>query len=167
MGLLIVVISTSSLVILILVIIVVHVLLTLLDALAHPAAVLLVVLAVHNGCCVVRWRVYIWVAEERLNRGQNTADVVNGAPRVLQNVQTDGAVRVDVRVEHFCQKLHFRRLVRIFFRELESEIEAASVPNGVLRAENDGLPVEQRIAARRRLNRLLRRILMHLFQILE
>ena len=40
----------------------------------------------------------------RLDGCQNSRDIIDGAPLVLQNVQTDLSVCVNVRVEHSDQK---------------------------------------------------------------
>ena len=62
---------------------------------------------------------------------------------MLQDVQTDAAIGVDVRVKHFGQELDFRRLVRIIFTELHGQVEAATLPDGVVRAKDHGIPVVQ------------------------
>eukprot|EP00962_Isochrysis_galbana_P051168 scaffold22526_cov101-Isochrysis_galbana.AAC.1 len=69
----------------------------LLHNLLDLALVLAPVLLVQPGRLRVRRRVWVWVAEQRLDRGQDSRDVVNRAPLVLQNVQADGAIGVDWR----------------------------------------------------------------------
>ena len=76
-------------------------LLTLLDDCTHAAAVLLIVLAVHDSRRVVGGRIDVGVSKQRLNGRQNAADVVDGGPRVLEDVQADAAVCVNVRMKHF------------------------------------------------------------------
>ena len=76
--------------------------LTLLDTLAHTTAILLIVLAEHDGSGVIGWWIHIWIGEQRLDWCEDWADIVYWWPHVLQNVKADGAVRVNVRVEHLC-----------------------------------------------------------------
>ena len=44
-------------------------------------------------------RARVGVAQQRLDRGEDGGDVVDGRPLVLQDVEADRAVGVDVRVE--------------------------------------------------------------------
>ena len=124
------------------IVIIACVFLTIFDARAHAAAILLIILAVHDGGRVVGRRVDVWVGEQRLDRGENGADVVDGRPHVLQNVQTNRTIRVNVWMEHFSQELDFRCFIRVFLCELNCEVETSAIPNGVIWTENDGLPVE-------------------------
>ena len=70
-------------------------------------------------------------------------------------------------MKHFGQKLHLGCFIRIILSELNRQVETSTVPNGILWAKNDSVPVEQTIATRRRLNCLLRRVLMHLLQVFQ
>ena len=94
-------------------IVVIHVLLTLFNTLAHPATVLLIILAIHYGCCVIGWRIYVGVGQQRLDRRQDAGNVVDGWPGVLEDVQAYRAVCVNVRVEHFGEELDFGRFVGV------------------------------------------------------
>ena len=86
---------------------------------------------------------------------------------MLQDVQAYRAVRVYVRVEHFGEELDFRRFIGVLLGKFYGQVETAPVPDCVFGAENHGLPVEQRVAAWRRLDALLRCVFMHLLQVLE
>ena len=86
---------------------------------------------------------------------------------MLQNVQTNRTIRVNVRMEHFSQEFDFRCFIRVFLCELNSELKTSAIPNGIIWTENDGLPVEQAIAARCGLNRLRGRVLVHFLQVFE
>ena len=86
---------------------------------------------------------------------------------MLQNVQTNRTVCVNIWMEHFSEELDFRCFIRVFLCELNSEVETSAIPNGIIRTENDGFPVEQAIAARCGLNRLRGRVLVHFLQVFE
>ena len=86
---------------------------------------------------------------------------------MLQDVQTDAPVSVDVRVEHLGQEFHLGGFVRVVLCECDGQVENATFPNGVFWPEDDRFPVEERITARCRLDRLLSCILMHLLQVLQ
>ena len=70
-------------------------------------------------------------------------------------------------MKHFRQKLHLWCFVWIVLSELDRQVEASTVPNGIFRTKNDSVPVEQTVATWRCLNRLLRRVLVHLFQVFQ
>ena len=82
------------------VIIFIYILLTLLDTLSDTWAILLIVLTVHHCSRVVRRRINIRISQQRLNRCQNAAHIVDWLPSMLQNVQTDASIGVNIRVEH-------------------------------------------------------------------
>ena len=82
---------------------------------------------------------------------------------MLQDVKADAAICVDVRVEHFGQKLNLWRFVWIVLRELDCQVEASAFPDGVFRSKNNSLPMEERITARRSLNAILSGVLVHFF----
>ena len=84
-----------------------------------------------------------------------------------ENIEADAAIGVDVWVEHFGQEFNFWRLVRVILSKLDSHVEAATFPDGVFGAKNDSLPVVERVTRWSCLNALLRRVLVHLLQVLE
>ena len=131
------------------------------------AAILLIILAVHDRSSIVRWRVHVWIGQKRLDRRQDGAYIVDGRPGVLKDVEANAAIRVDIRVEHLRQELHFGCLVRVLLRELNRQVEAAAVPNGILGPKNYRLPVEERVTARCGLDGLLGRVFMHFLQVFQ
>ena len=60
---------------------------------------------------------------------------------MLQDVEADAAIGVDVWMEHFCNELHFRCLVRVLVRELDDQIKTTAFPDSVLGPKDNGLPV--------------------------
>lgn len=81
---------------------------------------------VELGCGTVGRGVRIWVAEQRLDRGQDGADVVDGAPLVLENIETDLSIIVNcmseehtVRMEHFRYEFDFGALVGVVLSKFE------------------------------------------------
>ena len=86
---------------------------------------------------------------------------------MLQDVQADATVRVNVRVEHLREELDFRCLVRVLFCKFDGQVEAAAFPDGVVGPENNGVPVEKRVARWRRLDALMGCVLVHALKVLE
>ena len=62
---------------------------------------------------------------------------------MLQDVETDAAVGVNIGVEHFGYKFDFGSFVRVLLCEFYRQVKATTLPNGVLRSKDDGLPVEK------------------------
>jgi hypothetical protein len=76
-----------------------------------------------------------------LNAGQDSGDIVRGAPSVLQNVQTQLAGGVDVGVEHVRHELDARRLVGVRLLERHDEPEGAVLKGRVSWTDDDRVPV--------------------------
>ena len=62
---------------------------------------------------------------------------------MLQDVEADAAIGVNIGMEHFCNEFDFGSLVRVLLSEFYRQVEAATLPNGVLRSKDDSLPVEK------------------------
>ena len=62
---------------------------------------------------------------------------------MLKDVKTDAAVRVDVWMEHFCNELHFRSLIRVLFRELDDQIKTTAFPDSVLGPKDNSFPMKE------------------------
>ena len=52
----------------------------------------------------------VWVSEKRTNTEQNLANRQCRTPLVLENVQTNSAIRVDVAVINACREMNLGRL---------------------------------------------------------
>lgn len=63
------------------------------------------------------------LAQQALQAQQHSADVVDRAPLVLQNVQADPAREVDVGVVDGCLEQHCGRRVWVVVRELHGQLE--------------------------------------------
>ena len=97
----------------------------------HPLLVLSRVVPQQLGRHVVGRGAGVGVAQQGLDAGQDGGHVVGGAPPLLEDVQADGAVLVDVGVEHLGGELDHGRLVGILFTELQGETEDSVLKRGV------------------------------------
>ena len=79
---------------------------TQLDALDNAAVVLAPILLKQLCGLDIRRRVGIRVRQQRLNRRENCGYVIDRRPLVLQNVETDAAIAVHVRVEALGDELY-------------------------------------------------------------
>lgn len=77
-----------------------------------------------------------------LDAGQDGGDVVRRAPSVLEDVETDLAGGIDVRMEHLGDELDTWRFTRVRFFELQHQFERAVLVGSVGRADDDGVPGE-------------------------
>ena len=88
-----------------------------------PVARVLIVLrhiALEEGRDVGHKRVVgVRIRQQRTDRKEHLRDGQGGRPLVLEDVQTDRAVGVDVRVVDFRRELHLRGLEGVVLRELD------------------------------------------------
>ena len=87
--------------------------------------------------------VSIRVSEQRRDRKEDARDSQRRAPLVLQDVQADGAVPVDVGVEHAGGEADLGRLERVVRREVDGEEEKAAGVGGTLGADDGRCPLEK------------------------
>lgn len=85
----------------------------------------------------------VWLSEQRLQAQQDGLDVVRGGPLVLENIETNAAGEVDVRVVDGGLEKDGRRRVWVVCGELEAELEREAGVGGVLRALDGGAPVQE------------------------
>lgn len=102
----------------------------MLDTLVILSAVLLK----EPGGLRIGWGVWVGVAQEALNRSKNGRNIIDWAPVALQNVKTDAAIIVDVRMEQLGDELDDGRFVRVVLGEEEREFEGSTFPWGIIRA---------------------------------
>lgn len=76
-----------------------------------------------------------------MNTCQDRCHIVRWAPPILEDIQTELARAVDVRVEHLTDKLDPRRLIRVLLFKVHHEAEGAIFERGVRRANNNGIPI--------------------------
>ena len=74
--------------------------LTLFNHGSDPTAIFLIVLLVHDRSCGIRWRIRVGIRQKGLYRSQNTWNIIDRRPHVLQNIKTNRAISVDVWMEH-------------------------------------------------------------------
>jgi hypothetical protein len=83
-----------------------------------------------------------------LNTCQDRRNIVGRRPPVLQDIQTQLACPVYVRVEHLANELDARRLVRVCFLEMHDEAEGAILKGSIGRPDYDCVPAQsQRMVA--------------------
>jgi hypothetical protein len=90
--------------------------------------------------------VWIRVRQQRRNRQENARDGQRGAPGVLENVETDGAIGADVGMIHARDKGHLRRLERIVDRKVNVKEENAPFVGRVLGTNQRGRPGKEVVA---------------------
>ena len=81
----------------------------------------------HLGGLWIRRAGAVGVCEQRLDGGQDAADVVAGAPRVLDDVEAQRAVAIDVGVEDLRGEPHPRRLLRVRLAKGDAQLEHAAL----------------------------------------
>ena len=141
--------------------------LTLFDSLSHTRTVLLVILSEQLRCFCVSWTIRVWIIKKGLNRHQYTNHVVDWTPFVLQNVHANVPVIVNVRVEHFGEKLYLGGLAWVVFSEVKFQRKNSTFPDAVVGSKNHSFPFEQRIACWSRLEGVSSVVLLHFLQILH
>lgn len=77
-----------------------------------------------------------------LDAGQDGGYVVCRAPPILQDVQTQLAGAVDIRVEHGADKLDAWRLVGVRLLEVHDEAEGSVFKGCVCGADDDCVPAQ-------------------------
>lgn len=86
---------------------------------------------------VVRQRVVrIGAAQKRLDGEEHRADLQRGTPLVFQNIQTDSAQFVDVRVVDLGEEADAGGIQGIVFREEQFQLEQAALVGGTTRARH-------------------------------
>ena len=76
-----------------------------------------------------------------LNAGKNSRHVVCRTPAVLENVETEFAGGVNIRVEHLADELDRRRLVGILLLKVHYEAEGAIFERCIGGTDDNGIPV--------------------------
>jgi len=84
----------------------------------------------------------IGIGKQRRNRKKNLWDGESGWPLILQDVETDRAVGVDVRMVDFGNEIALRRSEGVVGREMDVEEENAASIGTVFGTHDCGLPVE-------------------------
>ena len=108
----------------------------------------------------------VGVSEQGADGEQDLADGEGRTPLVLQDVQADGAVRVDVRVVNARDEVDLGRLEGVVRRELNVKGKDATLEGTVLRAHDSGHPVKEIILSRRPCRAIRRRITLQIQQFL-
>jgi len=75
-----------------------------------------------------------------LNAGEDGRHIISWTPAVLQDVETELAGSVNVRVEHLADELDGRRFVRILLLKMHNKSERSVFEGGVSGANNDSVP---------------------------
>jgi len=81
------------------------------------------------------------ICQQRGDREQHSRNCESGTPAILQYIQADVAIRVDIRMVDFGDKLELRRLERIICGEVDVQEENSTLVRTALRANNRSLPV--------------------------
>lgn len=90
----------------------------------------------------------VGLAEQALQRQKHRADVQDGAPLVLENIQADATLHVDIGVVDGSGEADLRRYVRIAGREVEAQLE--SEPGvGSIGGSHDGTVPDSEVAVMR------------------
>lgn len=100
----------------------------------------------HAGGVTVQRALVVGLAEKRLDRQEDRADVIQRRPFLLQDVEAQSAVQIDVGMETFGQEVNRRWRVRIGVRELEQQAVTLSIVDGVLRTLKEAQKFRQRTA---------------------
>ncbi len=87
--------------------------------------------------------IWIRIREQRQNAQEHLRDAERGAPLTLQNIKTDAARCVDIRMVDFGAEGDNRRLERILRRETDVQVEESTLIGRIRRAEDHGLPGEE------------------------
>lgn len=112
----------------------------LLHRLAHSLDVFTTVVLVQVGSFYVGRRRGIGIVEETLNTGQYGSHVISGTPAVLQDVQTQLAGAVDVRMKHLANELDARGLIGVLLFEVHHKSEGSVFERSICGSDNDGVP---------------------------
>lgn len=107
----------------------------------------------------------VGVSEEGLDGGEDAVDRVDGGPLVLNDVKAQGAVCVDIWVEHFGGEADARRLLRVLFVEGEAERVDAALPRGLRWTEDGGAPHEKVLLTEGGSAAALRGLLAHVLEV--
>ena len=79
-----------------------------------------------------------------LNTRQDRGHIVRWAPPILEDIQTELARAVDVRVEHLTDELDAGWLVGVLLLEVHHQAEGAIFERGVGGANNHSVPIRDR-----------------------
>lgn len=109
-----------------------------------------------------QWIIRVCVRQKTQNAQQHLRDRECRAPLVLEDVQTDAARRVDIRMEDLGLEGHDRRLEGIVTRKADAQVEDAALEGRVRGAEDHGLPVEEVVLIYRTGRTVCRRVLLDL-----
>lgn len=147
-------------------------------------------------CCLgISRRFWVGIIQERLYGHQDCGDIVTGSPiglrintapnaiTYIKDVQADVAIRVDIRVEDFCEKTNFWWNLGILFSEGQRKLEGAPFPRRALRSnsrvrptdgvlqvkentpKNQGFPLEYVVLRHRGCSKASTCLLLHLLEI--
>lgn len=87
--------------------------------------------------------VRVWIREQRADAQQYFRYRQRRRPLFLENVETNCALIIHVRMVHLCLEGHLRRLKRIIRWEMDLHKEDATLVRAGRRAHNCGLPLEK------------------------
>lgn len=84
--------------------------------------------------------VLIWFSQKALQAQQHALDIVNRAPLILEDIQTDPSGEIDVGVIDGGLEEHRRRRVWVVRGEFKRELEGQFGVGGVVWATDGGSP---------------------------
>lgn len=116
--------------------------------LVEVVQILFVVLLVrpHLAGLRIEGTIVVGFAQQRLDRKQNGADVVEGGPLLLEDVEANGAREVHVRVKAGGNEFDDGRRVRVRIRKLEGQFVLLAVVDGLLWPRDCSDPFEEVLA---------------------
>lgn len=80
---------------------------------------------VEKNFTFVEWIRWVWLDEEKLKTNHDRIEVQNRFPVFSQDVETDVAFEINIRMIYLLRALDFGRIVRIVVVYRESEVEGA------------------------------------------
>lgn len=113
---------------------------TLLHRRLHPPHIFLHILPIQLRRLCIRRTVWVRIMQQTLYTRQDRSNIIRRRPSILQNIETELAICVHVRVEHSRQEFDRGGFVRVGFIECEEEFESAVFEGRVTRTKNDGVP---------------------------
>lgn len=78
-----------------------------------------------------------------LDTRQDSRHIIRRTPPILQNIQTQLARAIHIRMEHFADELDARRLVGVCLLEVHNKAEGAVLEGRVRRPDDDGVPAQR------------------------
>lgn len=106
----------------------------------HSSHILLHILPIKLCGFRISWAIRVRVMQQTLYRCQDRGDIIRRGPSILEDVQTELAVGVYIRVEHPGKELDSRGLVGVGFVKGKKEFESAVFKGGFGRTKYNGVP---------------------------